>query len=123
VLDKLNPESVENILRRALADRGVAVIDQTGSGEAKGEECITLPALQYLANIVDGDARSALNTLQILLDTSAGCKVDEQKPIGLEDVKEAARRSHVLYDRTGDQHYFMASALQKSIRGWDRLVI
>ncbi len=42
---------------------------------------------------------------------------EERLAIGLEDVKEAARRSHVLYDRTGDQHYFMASALQKSIRG------
>jgi hypothetical protein len=42
---------------------------------------------------------------------------EERLAIGLDDVKEAARRSHVLYDRTGDQHYFMASALQKSIRG------
>ena len=32
-------------------------------------------------------------------------------------LQEAAKRSHVLYDRKGDEHYFMASALQKSIRG------
>jgi replication-associated recombination protein RarA len=48
---------------------------------------------------------------------TGGGEEEERLAIGLEDVKEAARRSHVLYDRTGDQHYFMASALQKSIRG------
>jgi putative ATPase len=114
-LDKLSPESIDSILRRALADRGVAVSNEKESDESKDQLSITFAALKYLTNIVDGDARSALNTLQILLDAKTGS--DEKKPICLEDVQEAARRSHVLYDRTGDQHYFMASALQKSIRG------
>ena len=43
----------------------------------------------------------------------------ESHSVNREDMMEAAKRSHVLYDRTGDQHYFMASALQKSIRGSD----
>ena len=116
MLDKLGPESVGAILRRALADRGVKVCDDGIPGEKSGGS-ISLAALNYLMNIVDGDARSALNTLQILLEAGRGSKGNVELAINLEDVQEAARRSHVLYDRTGDQHYFMASALQKSIRG------
>ncbi len=100
------------------------IADETTPGVEEGRRSISSAALDYLSNIVDGDARSALNTLQILLEA---CEGEEDKErlvaIGLEDVKEAARRSHVLYDRTGDQHYFMASALQKSIRGQGLLLI
>jgi len=100
------------------------IADETTPGVEEGRRSISSAALDYLSNIVDGDARSALNTLQILLEA---CEGEEDKArlvvIVLEDVKEAARRSHVLYDRTGDQHYFMASALQKSIRGQGLLSI
>jgi putative ATPase len=97
------------------------IADETTPGVEEGRRrSLSSAALNYLSNIVDGDARSALNTLQILLDSGEGGEEEDGErlvTIGLEDVKEAALRSHVLYDRTGDQHYFMASALQKSIRG------
>jgi replication-associated recombination protein RarA len=102
------------------------IADETTPGVEEGRRSISSTALDYLSNIVDGDARSALNTMQILLDAGEGGEEEDGErlvTIGLEDVKEAARRSHVLYDRTGDQHYFMASALQKSIRGQGLLSI
>jgi len=111
VLEKLSPESLTTILQRALADNHISISE--GSTERKAGN-MSREALNYLANIVDGDARSAINTLQMIIESR-----NLNSHIDLEQVKEAAKRSHVLYDRTGDQHYFMASALQKSIRGSD----
>jgi len=108
VLDKLGPESIIKILRKALLKNDVQVDD---SDQDQG---ISSEAVTYLANIVDGDARSAINTLQLVIQARIG-----SEKITLDQIKEAAKRCHVLYDRTGDQHYFMASALQKSIRGSD----
>lgn len=109
VLEKLSSESLSAILERALNDNQITITENdTKAGSISAE------ALNYLTNIVDGDARSAINTLQIIIESR-----NNKAHIDLDQVKEAARRSHVLYDRTGDQHYFMASALQKSIRGSD----
>lgn len=105
-LEKLDPAAVRAILERALKEEDVGV------GEGDGV-FIKEDALDYLSTVVDGDARTALNNLQLVVE---GSRTDG-KNISVEDVKEAARRSHVLYDRSGDQHYHMASALQKSIRG------
>jgi len=105
-LDKLDPTAVRAILERALKEEDIQIGDGQGA-------FIREDALEYLANIVDGDARTALNNLQLVVEGSRS----DGKAITVEDVKEAARRSHVLYDRSGDQHYHMASALQKSIRG------
>jgi len=98
-LGKLSYSAMLNILRRAVnavPDIPVSVSDE---------------ALEFLAKASDGDARAGLNNLQLVMD-SAG-----NEEVGLQQVKEAVRRSHVLYDRSGDQHYHFASALQKSIRG------
>jgi len=111
VLEKLSPASLFLILQRGLQDYGVHLEedqDHNENGTISGE------AMRYLTNIVDGDARSAINTLQLVMDSREG-----ESQINLQHVKEAAKRSHVLYDRSGDEHYFMASALQKSIRGSD----
>ena len=71
--------------------------------------------MDYLAQIVDGDARAALNNLELVL-TSA--RVD-QKRVTVGVVGEVVERTKVRYDKTGEQHYLLASALQKSIRGSD----
>ncbi|KAK4291507.1 hypothetical protein Pmani_035668 [Petrolisthes manimaculis] len=77
------------------------------SGKMSGE------ALRWVSEMSGGDARCALNTLQILLDTHTTGLITR------DHAKEALQRSHVLYDRKGDEHYNFASALQKSIRGGD----
>ncbi|KAG7178008.1 ATPase WRNIP1-like [Homarus americanus] len=74
---------------------------------------ISTEAIHWLSEMSGGDARCALSTLQILVDSH------NSKLITISDAKEALQRSHVLYDRKGDEHYNFASALQKSIRGGD----
>merc|ERR1712098_417228 len=62
-----------------------------------------------------GDARAGLTYLEMLINNARTNK----EHISLEIVGSAVNKTSVKYDRKGDQHYFMASALQKSIRGSD----
>lgn len=105
-LEKLTKEALLGILNRALQqerlkdDREVVQINKE--------------ALNFLATIVDGDARCALNNLEVVLETA---QKDGEKQVSLERVREVVQRATISYDRAGDAHYAMASALQKSIRG------
>ncbi|CAB4065706.1 ycaJ [Lepeophtheirus salmonis] len=106
-LKKLTPPDLEVIMKRSLDKRGFIL------GVHIDKEAIT-----YLSNVCDGDARTALNSLQIAMDIH--CSGDHGRDtLKVEDIKECLQRSHVLYDRRGDEHYHCASALQKSIRGSD----
>ena len=73
---------------------------------------ISIQALDYLARMSDGDARTALNCLQISIDSA-----EKDAIISTVSIKEGLKRTHILYDRKGDEHFHCASALQKSIRG------
>lgn len=102
VLKKLEPEDIRHVIRRALADR------ERGLGAKK----ITLPSevMEELITVADGDARMALNALE--LTVKAG-------NVTLENLRAALQRTHVLYDKTGEGHYNIISALHKSMRGSD----
>jgi len=100
-LQKLPKEEVTKIIHRALKE--------SGDGIHLDEEVVG-----FLATIVDGDARCALNNLEAVLETA---KKDDVKSVELERAKEIVQRATIKYDRAGDAHYAMASALQKSIRG------
>lgn len=66
--------------------------------------------------IAGGDARRALTALE----AAAGAALDKgESQIGLQTLEETVDRAAVKYDRDGDQHYDVASALIKSIRGSD----
>lgn len=103
VLEALSPEDVEAILRRALSDK------KRGLGNLPIE--ITDNAIKTLAVLANGDARTALNALE--LGVKSGKLIDEAL------VKESLQRSHLLYDRAGEEHYNIISALHKSMRGND----
>ena len=105
-LEKLSKEAVLGILKGAL---------QEEQKEDRGAIQISDEALRFLATIVDGDARCALNNLEVVLETAQ--KADENKVVSLESVRKVVQRATISYDRAGDAHYAMASALQKSIRG------
>jgi len=105
-LEKLTKEAVMGILNRALLQERLK-----GDGEVIK---IDKEALNFLATIVDGDARCALNNLEVVLETA---QKDGEKLVDLERVREVVQRATISYDRAGDAHYAMASALQKSIRG------
>ncbi len=105
-LEALTDDDLRGLLHRALADpRGLA-----GS--------VTLPqdAEAHLLRIAGGDARRALTALE----AGAGSALAKGEPeITLETLEAAVDRAAVKYDRDGDQHYDVASALIKSIRGSD----
>jgi putative ATPase len=73
-------------------------------------------ALQFLAVRSEGDARTALNALELAIETAA--ELGEQE-VGLARAEDALQRRAVLYDKAGDRHYDYASAWIKATRGSD----
>ena len=110
VLNQLAEDEVVRILRQALddADRGLARLDA-----AIGDE-----QLRQLAIHTGGDARTALNTLELAV-TSARPNDRNQRAVADDDLREALQRASALYDKTGEQHYNLISAFIKSIRNSD----
>ncbi|MFI5273608.1 MAG: replication-associated recombination protein A [Ktedonobacterales bacterium] len=98
------------LLRRALADteRGLG-----GQRVSAADD-----ALDYLAGFANGDARTALNALE-LAATVAQPDADGARAIPLAVVEDAVQRRALLYDKAGEEHYNLISALHKSLRGSD----
>ncbi|OQR93430.1 ATPase WRNIP1 [Achlya hypogyna] len=76
-------------------------------------------ALEYLAHQCNGDARIALNSLEMAVHGGQRDPATNTIALTEADVKAGFRRSHALYDRKGDAHYDCISALHKSVRGSD----
>ena len=106
VLKALAPQDIETILRRAIRDK------ERGWGklEVKGAEA----AVKHLAVMASGDARVALNTLELAVKASLKNGV---AAITEELIKQSLQRTHLLYDKAGEEHYNIISALHKSMRG------
>ncbi len=106
----LDKEDIKTILRRAVCDTEKGM----GSYEAKIDE----DALEFLADISGGDARNALNAVElgILTTNRSG---DGRIHITLEVASECIQKRVVRYDKTGDSHYDTISAFIKSMRGSD----
>ncbi len=107
-LDGLGPEQVSALASRALEDR------ERGLGEMGLG--IDSDALEELGNRTGGDARQALNALEVAALLASG---DSRSVITVADVAEALQRRIVRYDKVGDQHYDVISAFIKSVRGSD----
>jgi putative ATPase len=105
--EPLTREQIKVLLRRALADieRGLGSIPVT----------MHEPALDFLAEISDGDARRALTALEV------GVLSAERRPVDftLEVARDSIQRKTLDYDATGDAHYDVTSAFIKSMRGSD----
>ncbi len=104
VLQPLSPEQIESILRRALTDR------ERGLGARNLK--LSPDAQEFIAHYCDGDARRALNLLELAAETTQEC-------IDLKTVQEAAQRKLPIYDKSGEEHYNLISALHKSVRNSD----
>lgn len=108
LLNKLETADIEAILRVALVDeRGLAGTTDVADG-----------VLEAFALMSDGDARHALNALE-LASKSIKKRSDCKPIVTLQVVEEALQRSHLLYDKNGEEHYNIISALHKSLRGSD----
>ncbi|MCC6349938.1 MAG: replication-associated recombination protein A [Candidatus Eisenbacteria bacterium] len=101
VLRPLEPADVREVLSRALA---------SGHGYG-GRVAASGEALELLAAAADGDARRALTTLEIAAASAAA----RGRGIEADDVRAALARRHLRYDRAGEEHYNLISALHKSL--------
>ena len=109
-LKPLEKEDIKKLLLRAVTDTKKGL----GSYQAVLEE----DALEFLADISGGDARAALNALELGVLTTARSG-DGKIHIDLETASECIQKRVVRYDKTGDQHYDTISAFIKSMRGSD----
>ncbi|HUT55004.1 MAG TPA: replication-associated recombination protein A [bacterium] len=110
VLNLLTDDEVKGILGRAVADRGRGLF-------AKEEPlAVDDEALAYLARVAEGDARRALNGLELSL---ALARAQGGQRIGAELAQEAISSASLSYDHMGEEHYNQISAFIKSLRGSD----
>jgi len=109
--EPLGTEDVLSILKRALSDkeRGLGALDIKADDDA----------LNFLATISDGDARRALTGLEIGVLSQSKTAGKKKIRFTLEVAKESVQQKAIGYDGSGDTHYDLASALQKSMRGSD----
>jgi len=111
-LEPLSEAHLGAIIRRALVDED--------SGLGTYNLAISEKALAYLINLADGDARRGLNTLEIAATLSLQkTRQGEPTEISLDDVEEAAQKRSLRYDKSGEEHYNLISALHKSLRDSD----
>lgn len=98
IIKHLSKKDIEEVLRRAIKAE-------------KATKRVSRAAIDYLAELSGGDARSALGDLELALSLS--------NKVGVNEVKEAAGRKVPGYDKKGDNHYDNISAFIKSMRGGD----
>jgi putative ATPase len=112
VLKPLGPPQLTAILRRALddAERGLASLRPEMAEDA----------LAFLAQASDGDARTALNVLELAVTTAPPAPGEAgRRPVDLPAMRAAFARKALLYDKAGEEHFNLISALHKSIRNSD----
>jgi putative ATPase len=104
VIPRLEEDALRTILDRAMHDPIVA-----------GRRLEFAPdALDFIAATAGGDARQALNSLQLIVETAkSGAKIDREK------ASEILQRRSLMYDKSGEEHYNIISAVHKSVRNSD----
>jgi len=114
-LNSLSSDEIAEILDGALkdTDRGIGDLGFVFDKDA----------LSHIVRISDGDARSALNSLEIaaslIVSEGDGLKKEKKKKITIKDVENAIQKKALLYDKSGEEHFNIISALHKSMRGSD----
>ncbi|XP_017775448.1 PREDICTED: ATPase WRNIP1-like [Nicrophorus vespilloides] len=116
VMEKLETDYLIKILERAVTTLDIKIVKLKDEYSSDDGLTIELDALNWIADTSDGDARIALSNLQLLLQQN---DLDKNKLITVEDIKDGIKKSHLLYDRKGEEHYNIISAMHKSIRGSD----
>ena len=109
VLNPLGEDDLVRILTRALRD------GERGLGGA--DVAVDPDALRLIAGLANGDARSALNILELAVTLAQASTGEARVTEGA--IREAAQRRALLYDKAGEEHYNLISALHKSLRDSD----
>ncbi|XP_054006279.1 ATPase WRNIP1-like isoform X1 [Hylaeus anthracinus] len=126
VLEKLSVPNLISILTKAVSSVEGVVYNSSKKLEDTTKVpkfIIDEPTIEWLAGTSDGDARIALGGLELAIQSKIPNEEEflETGPvtITLDDIKESLKKSHMLYDKKGEQHYDMISALHKSVRASD----
>jgi putative ATPase len=111
VLNPLQPPEIEEILRRALTDKDRGL----------GNVPITVPdeVFRQLSVYANGDARIALNIFELAVSLTRGKSKAEAAVLTTADLESALQRKILQYDKGGEEHYNLISALHKSLRNSD----
>jgi putative ATPase len=110
VLEPLNEKDLQKILRRALADK------ERGLGRVNA--VVEDDALDFLIKAADGDARLALNGLEVAVQTTAE-DYNGRRVVDRRAVADAIQKKSLTHDKEGEEHFNLISALHKSMRGSD----
>jgi putative ATPase len=110
IFNKLTEEDIIKLLNKALRDTE----NGFGSYNFKIEE----EALRFIAKFADGDARIAYNTLELAFNYF-NSKEGLQKPVNSNIIESIIQKKALLYDKNGEEHFNLISALHKSMRGSD----
>jgi putative ATPase len=111
VLDPLTPDATLAILRRALTDV------ERGLGAEPVD--VAPEAIEFVARLANGDARIALNLLEASVLVAPDVAGTGRRQLDAAFVEQVAQRRMLLYDKTGEEHYNLVSALHKSMRNSD----
>jgi len=111
VLEPLNDQHIRTVIERALE------LENKGRGE-KGEVRFGDDALQLLVTHAQGDARRALNTLEAVIKHVSNIS-PLPSPISGEVIRQVLEKPLPVYDKSGEQHFNLISALHKAVRGSD----
>lgn len=106
VLERLSEESIKSIVSRALHD------EQRGLGKMNLK--LAEGALEFIAAAADGDARRGLSLLE-----ATASYLGPDSVVTVEHLQEVHQKGMALYDKAGEEHYNLISALHKSLRGGD----
>jgi len=110
VLERLTEKHIKSLLKRAMKDK------EKGLGKEKLK--VTSPVLDFIAHSSNGDARIALNALEVASQIAPKKKYGK-KVINKKIAQEALQQKSLLYDKGGEEHYNTISAFIKSLRGSD----
>ncbi len=125
VLRQLDANQIAEIIKRALADKenGFGRMYAQGGSASGGKIKINAKTIDALASMSNGDARVALNVLEYAVTSLPAPllirKGEKGVRISTDLIKEAFQKSYLFYDKDGEEHYNIISALHKSMRGSD----
>ena len=114
ILEPLSSDNIAEIINRALID--------SERGLGKMSLVLDMDALSYLMHIAEGDARVALNSLELaasLLIPEKDQEKEKARHITLQDLENALQKKALIYDKSGEEHFNLISAFHKSLRGSD----
>jgi len=106
VLERLSPEDVKIVIKRALTDEEHGIADMNLKVEPE--------ALEFIAAAADGDARRGLSLLEAI-----AAYVGEGQTVTPDLARDVHQKGVLVYDKSGEEHYNLISALHKTIRGGD----